>query len=270
MAIAAIQKIRAENTSLDLSSFKQMVDDMPVAVMICELQNFTITYMNESSLTALRSLEHVLPVKADQLLGQSIDIFHKSPEHQRNLLRDPKNLPHQAKIQVGDEWLDLLVTALRDERGNYVAPMLTWSIITEKVKADAESYRLEQMVANMPVNVMMLELENFTITYANETSITTLKTLEHLLPVKAEDLVGQCVDIFHKDPSFQRGLLRDPKNLPHKAHIQVGDEILDLLQALCEQHGKTIVMVTHDPRAADRAKRTLYLDKGVLQKESAA
>ena len=43
-----------------------------------------------------------------------------------------------------------------------------------------------------------------------------------------------------------------------------GDEILDLLQALNQQHGKTIVMVTHDPRAAERAKRTLHLEKGVL------
>jgi putative ABC transport system ATP-binding protein len=43
-----------------------------------------------------------------------------------------------------------------------------------------------------------------------------------------------------------------------------GDEILDLLQALNREQGKTIVMVTHDPHAANRAKRTLHLDKGVL------
>lgn len=45
---------------------------------------------------------------------------------------------------------------------------------------------------------------------------------------------------------------------------KAGDEILDLLQALNAEHGKTIVMVTHDPRAAARARRTLYVDKGVL------
>ncbi|MGH8284286.1 MAG: ABC transporter ATP-binding protein [Steroidobacteraceae bacterium] len=43
-----------------------------------------------------------------------------------------------------------------------------------------------------------------------------------------------------------------------------GDEILDLLQALNRQHGKTIVMVTHDPHAAARAGRTVHLEKGVL------
>ena len=51
---------------------------------------------------------------------------------------------------------------------------------------------------------------------------------------------------------------------------KAGDEILDLLQALNRDHGKTIIMVTHDPRAADRAKRTLHLDKGVLSKDHAS
>jgi putative ABC transport system ATP-binding protein len=49
-----------------------------------------------------------------------------------------------------------------------------------------------------------------------------------------------------------------------------GDEILDLLQTLNTQQGKTIVMVTHDPHAAARARRTLYLDKGTLTTEPAA
>jgi putative ABC transport system ATP-binding protein len=51
---------------------------------------------------------------------------------------------------------------------------------------------------------------------------------------------------------------------------KAGDEVLDLLQALNRDHGKTIVMVTHDPHAAARAKRTLHLEKGVLVTEAAA
>jgi len=45
---------------------------------------------------------------------------------------------------------------------------------------------------------------------------------------------------------------------------KAGDEILQLLQTLNREHGKTIVMVTHDPHAADRARRTLHLEKGSL------
>jgi len=49
---------------------------------------------------------------------------------------------------------------------------------------------------------------------------------------------------------------------------KAGDEVLDLLQALNRDHGKTIVMVTHDPHAAERAKRTLHLEKGLLVLEA--
>ena len=49
-----------------------------------------------------------------------------------------------------------------------------------------------------------------------------------------------------------------------------GDGILDLLQALNREHGKTIVMVTHDPHAASHAKRALYLLDGQLSTEMAA
>lgn len=48
-----------------------------------------------------------------------------------------------------------------------------------------------------------------------------------------------------------------------------GDEILDLLQGLNTQLGKTILMVTHDPHAAARAKHTLHLEKGRLEREAA-
>src|SRR5439155_22789201 len=46
-----------------------------------------------------------------------------------------------------------------------------------------------------------------------------------------------------------------------------GDEILSLLQALNREHGKTIVMVTHDPHASARATRTVYLNKGQLSNQ---
>jgi len=47
-----------------------------------------------------------------------------------------------------------------------------------------------------------------------------------------------------------------------------GDEVLDLLQALNKEQGKTIIMVTHDIHAAARANRTLYLNKGQLSTEA--
>ena len=51
---------------------------------------------------------------------------------------------------------------------------------------------------------------------------------------------------------------------------KTADEILRLLQALNQQHGKTIVMVTHDPKAAEYAKRILHLEKGQLLEQVTA
>ena len=51
---------------------------------------------------------------------------------------------------------------------------------------------------------------------------------------------------------------------------KTADEILTLLQVLNREHGKTIVMVTHDPKAAEFARRTLHLEKGQLLEQAAA
>ena len=51
---------------------------------------------------------------------------------------------------------------------------------------------------------------------------------------------------------------------------QSAEDVLTLLQVLNREHGKTIVMVTHDPRAASRASHTLHLDKGTLVETAAA
>ncbi len=51
---------------------------------------------------------------------------------------------------------------------------------------------------------------------------------------------------------------------------QSAEDVLGLLQRLNRDHGKTIVMVTHDPKAADYANHTLHLDKGTLVEQSEA
>ena len=50
---------------------------------------------------------------------------------------------------------------------------------------------------------------------------------------------------------------------------ETADEILSLLEVLNQEHGKTIIMVTHDPKAAERAAQVLRMDKGRLAQEAA-
>lgn len=221
-------KEKAGGRPLSGDVHKQMVDNMPVCVLLCDLDNFEVTYANSSSIEALKGIQHALPLPAEEIVGQSIDIFHKNPAHQRKLLSDPKNLPYATKITIGGEWLDLLVTALFDDKGTYMGPMLTWSVVTAQVKKEQETEQLLSMLDKMPVNVMLADKETFEITYANKTSIDTLKPLRHLLPVAPEDMKGTCIDVFHKNPAHQRSLLGDSSHLPYKTNIALGDEKLSL------------------------------------------
>lgn len=215
------------------SSFKHMVDHMSVNVLLCDAKSFVITYANQKSVETLNSISALLPrgVTGNNIVGQNIDIFHKNPSHQRNLLSNPRNLPHSAVIRLGKEFLDLQIVAIPGSFGNTASLMLTWTVVTMME-------RLKRMVDNMPINVMMADPDTFEINYINQTSVNTLRSIENLLPVKADKVLGSCIDIFHKNPAHQRKMLADKNNLPHRAKIKLGTEWLDLnVAAIVDNHG---------------------------------
>jgi methyl-accepting chemotaxis protein len=209
------------------SEFADMFDRVPINVMRAGVDDCIINYANKTTIENLRKIEHLLPIKAEDLVGQTIDVFHKNPSHQRNMLKDRAKFPHDALIQVGSELLELHIEIMPQRRGQDQA-VVCWSIATDKIRAMEESERQLNMMDQMPVNIMLADVETFEIVYANQTSLDTLRPLEHLLPITADQLVGSCIDIFHKHPEHQRKLLADPGNLPHQAKIRIGDETLNL------------------------------------------
>lgn len=52
-----------------LASLERMVDDMPINIITCDLKDFRIDYANKAALATLRRIEHLLPIKADELIG---------------------------------------------------------------------------------------------------------------------------------------------------------------------------------------------------------
>lgn len=219
--------LKSRGNGMGRAELAAMLDSMPIGVITCDLKDFRINYVNPQTIESLKLIEDSLPCRADEILGQCIDIFHKNPAHQRSLLSNPKNLPHRAKLEIGDEILDLLVSPIYSG-SKYVGPMVTWSIVTQQVRAEEQATRLVQMLDEMPINVMLLDKDDFTITYVNKTSVETLRPLQNLLPCPVDQLKGQCVDIFHKNPAHQRAILSDPSKLPWSARINLGEETLDL------------------------------------------
>ncbi len=117
----------------DAFRLQQMVEDMPTKVMTMDAEDFTITYVNKASAETFRELEQHLPVKADDVVGSSLDIFHKDPDRVRRILMDPNNLPHRATIDLGGEMIDLQVYPMRNKSGDYIGAMGSWEVITEQV-----------------------------------------------------------------------------------------------------------------------------------------
>lgn len=143
-------------TEADAASFAlSMMENSPTNMMFADL-DFVIRYMNPASLKTLRGLEHVLPVAADQVVGSSLDIFHKNPAYQRGLLATAEHLPRRADIQVGEETLDLLVSAITDAEGRYVGAMATWEVVTERLRLERE--RTETEADTMAVNQILSSL----------------------------------------------------------------------------------------------------------------
>ena len=264
----------------DLTLFKGLIDGMPVGAMLCDKDTLVVTYANAQSIALLKTIEEHLPIKADDVVGACIDIFHKNPAMQRGILKDPTNLPHHAIISLGDERLSLHIEAVRDGAGNYIAAALTWSVVTEAEAAEERAKRLTQMIDKMPINAMMCDPKTLEITYMNEASINTLRGLEQYLPVKADDLLGTCIDVFHKNPAHQRRILGDASNLPWSARISVGPETLALeISAIIAEDGTyqaalaTWSVITNQSKVEEAVKTTveeILGDSAMLNSQSDA
>jgi methyl-accepting chemotaxis protein len=123
----------AAELALTAARMKAMVDNAPTNIMFADL-DLALQYMNPRSRSTLRQLEQYLPVRADDMDGSIIDVFHQHPEHQRRLLADPSNLPHRAVISVGPERLELNVSACVDDDGTYLGAMASWDVVTEQLQ----------------------------------------------------------------------------------------------------------------------------------------
>ncbi len=106
--------------------------------------------------------------------------------------------------------------------------------------AHSQASIFEQMMENSPLNFIRADTD-LIIRYMNPASRATLTKVAHLLPIKVDDMIGACIDIFHKNPAYQRRILADPKNLPHRADIRLGPETLNLIVSAVYDDAKNYI-----------------------------
>ncbi len=125
-------QIAQRNESLKL---RQLVDKSEASVMMID-REFIVRYVNDSSMELLNKhasiLQEIWPAfDPSTIMGACIDQFHENPEHQRQFLAEPTNLPYKTDIHVGPLTFALTVTAQFDESSNYVGTTLEWKDVTE-------------------------------------------------------------------------------------------------------------------------------------------
>ena len=161
-------------------------------------------------------------------LGIDQNDFDRAAEHLAESLRS---------LGVASELVDTVLAIVAQLSRHIVtkpnSPLVNRTMSTQSAPVDTSDFTknapaLLSMLESCPINVLLADTD-MVIRYANAASIATLKDLQALIPVRADDIVGTCIDVFHDDPMVQRRLLSDPRNLPHSAHIQLGEEVLDLL-----------------------------------------
>jgi|APLak6261669570_1056073.scaffolds.fasta_scaffold03131_1 methyl-accepting chemotaxis protein len=137
--IAALQSKEAT-----LATIKSALDASSAAIMMVN-RDFIVTYVNEASLTLFNSnkieFQKVFPTfDPSKIIGTCIDVFHKHPQHQRQLLATPDRLPFSTEIKVGPLTISLYVTATYDVLGNYIGNVLEWRDISALKKREIEDY----------------------------------------------------------------------------------------------------------------------------------
>jgi methyl-accepting chemotaxis protein len=130
-AAAAQENVRIKN-ALDKCSTNVMIANAD-----CE-----ITYMNESVSSMLArnesDLRKALPnFDARKLIGANIDVFHKNPSHQRNMLAHLRST-HRTQIKVGNLTFSLIANPIIDAAGKHVGTVVEWADRTQEVAVEQE------------------------------------------------------------------------------------------------------------------------------------
>jgi len=140
-------KVREEAVKL------RMVVEKSENMIVMVDRNMIVSYANDSTFSMLNkyasTFQEMFPgFDPNQLIGASIDQFHKNPKHQRDLLADPKNLPYKTEIQAGPLTFAMTVTAQLDTEGNYIGNALEWKDVTLERQMTARKEKVAEYRAS--------------------------------------------------------------------------------------------------------------------------
>jgi methyl-accepting chemotaxis protein len=214
--------------------------------------------MDGTIITANQNFLQTMGYQLDEIKGRHHSMFVDDAYARSNDYRDfwarlnrgefktaeYKRLGHGGR----EVWLQASYNPILDPHGRPYKVVKFAVDITGQKRAALEAARARAIIDNSPYNTMFAD-NDLKIQYMNVASTKTLRTLQEHLPVRVDNMIGQNIDIFHKNPSHQRRMLEnpDPRDFPRRTVINVGPEQLELLVAPMNDAGQHLgTMVTWD------------------------
>jgi methyl-accepting chemotaxis protein len=230
-----------EQASKENIRIRKALDVCNTNVMMAN-ENLNIIYMNEAvkdmMVKAEADLKVALPnFNAHQLMGVNVDVFHKDPSHQRGML-EKLSAVYQTDIKVGVRTFSLIATPVFED-GQRLGTVVEWLDKTEALAIEAEvdrnakeNIRIRKALDVCTTNVMMADTD-LDIVYMNESVRQMMKLAEDDLKAElpsfdANNLIGNNIDQFHKNPAHQRGMLAKLAEV-YKTEIKVGPRTFSLI-----------------------------------------
>lgn len=216
----ALQKKEAEASAMAVA-LKSALDVCQANVMMAD-KDMNIIYINHSLERMLRinedDIKKQLPnFSVSKLIGTNVDVFHKSPMHQRNIISQLQS-PYNTKLNISGLIFDLIATPVFDDKNNRVGTVVEWKDMTEELARRKEervihneNLRIRDALDNIDTCVMIADSAN-NIIFLNKSVKEMLRTAEsdirkNFPDFSASNLLHKNMDIFHKNPAHQRGMV---------------------------------------------------------------
>ena len=240
------ERLAAEKIAEDIANANSRttsaLDVCQANVMMADA-DYNIVYVNEA-VTAMLStneqqLRTVLPrFDVASLIGTNIDTFHKNPAHQRGMLDNLKST-YQTDLELAGFTFGLIATPVFNDNGERLGTVVEWEDKTERLAREraeraeaAENLRIKQALDNVSANAMIADAGN-NIVFMNEAVQGMMRDAEadirtDLPNFNSNNLVGQNVDVFHKNPAHQQNMLKNLAST-YKTEIVVGGRTFSLI-----------------------------------------
>lgn len=221
----------------DLEVYTDILEHAPINIMIADV-NEDIIFINKLARDVLTRVEveiaqYIPGFRASEVVGGSIHRYHKDPEPIKQLLRGMgRGDVRKGFITPGPYLFEHETRPLFNDAGEKLGYVVQWSDVTEKRAVQEQADRMAAGVTGAG-NALMIADENRVITFMNPAARTLLGRREAVLrqfipSFDVNNLIGQCIDIFHRDPRHQQALLADPARLPYTGTIKLPGVVLEI------------------------------------------